>query len=95
MKVNESARNERINLRLNKNAKALIERAAGFEGKAVSQFILFSALASAEKTVREHDIMALNARESQRFFDALSRPVRFNKKLTEALAEHSRRVTAK
>ena len=34
----------------------------------------------------------LRGQDAQHFFDALARPVTFNRKLTEALAEHDRRV---
>jgi uncharacterized protein (DUF1778 family) len=87
-----ATKNERINLRLNQSAKQLIERAATFEGKTVSGFILSSALASAEETVHAHEFSRLNAQDAQRFFDALSKPAEFNAKLTEALLEHERRV---
>ncbi|MBL3591616.1 MAG: DUF1778 domain-containing protein [gamma proteobacterium endosymbiont of Lamellibrachia anaximandri] len=87
-----AAKNERINLRLKQSAKNLIERAATFEGKTVSSFILSSALASAEKTIHEHDSIQLNEQDAQHFFHALAKPVTFNKKLTEALVEHDRRV---
>ena len=90
-----AAKNERINLRLKQSAKKLIERAATFEGKTVSSFILSSALASAEKTLHEHESIQLNERDAQRFYDALAKPVRFNKKLTEALVEHDRRVDSR
>ena len=90
-----ATKNERINLRLKQSAKNLIERAATFEGKTVSSFILSSALASAEKTIHEHESIQLNEQDAQRFFDALAKPVRFNKKLTEALFEHDRRVDSK
>lgn len=89
------AKSERINLRLQQSAKKLIERAATFEGKTVSSFIVSSALASAEKTLHEHESIRLNEEDAQRFFDALAKPVRFSKKLTEALAEHDRRVDSK
>ena len=87
-----ATKNERINLRLKQSAKELIERAATFEGQTVSGYILSSALASAEKTIHEHESIRLEAQDAQRFFDALAKPVRFNKKLTEALVEHDRRV---
>jgi uncharacterized protein (DUF1778 family) len=90
-----ATKNERINLRLKQSAKILIERAATFEGKTVSSFILSSALASAEKTIHEHESIQLNEQDALRFFDALAKPVRFNKKLTEALVEHDRRVESK
>jgi uncharacterized protein (DUF1778 family) len=90
-----TAKNERINLRLKQSAKMLIERAATFEGKTVSSFILSSALASAEKTLLERESIQLNKQDAQLFFDALAKPVEFNEKLTAALMEHDRRVTLK
>lgn len=88
-------KNERINLRLKSSAKNLIERAASFEGKTVSHFILTSALEQAEKTVQKHDIMTLNAKNSRIFFEALADPVRFNRKLAVTLEEHDLRVVSK
>ncbi len=90
-----AVKNERINLRLKQSAKDLIERAATFEGKTVSSFILSSALARAEKTIHEHDSIQLNEQDAQRFFNALAKPVTFNKKLTVALMEHDHRVDSK
>lgn len=86
---------ERINIRLKSSVKGLIERAAGFEGKTVSHFILTSALERAEKTVKDHEMMTLNTINSRSFFDAVAAPVRFNRRLTEALEEHDRRVVSK
>jgi uncharacterized protein (DUF1778 family) len=86
---------ERINLRLKSSAKSLLERAAGFEGKTVSHFILNSALERAEKTVQKHEVMILNAKDSKTFFSALSKPVRFSRKLIDVLEEHSKRVVSK
>lgn len=90
-----AVKNERINLRLKQSTKDLIERAATFEGKTVSSFILSSALASAEKTIHEHGSIQLNEQDAQRFFNALAKPVTFNKKLNEALVEHDHRVDSK
>ena len=87
--------NKRINLRLNDEAKNAIERAASFEGKTVSKFILASALASAEQTIHEHETMSLNKRDSEAFFNALSKPVKFNAKLLSAFEEHGQRITIK
>jgi len=88
-------KNERINLRLKSSAKSLIERAAGFEGKTVSHFILSSALEQAEKTVQKHEILILNAKNARKFFECLAAPVRFNRKLASALKEHDQRVVSK
>ncbi|MDR3214453.1 MAG: DUF1778 domain-containing protein [Azoarcus sp.] len=94
MSTATDTKQERINLRLQDSAKRILERAAGFEGKSMSHFILSSALAYAEKTIHEHEVMRLNARDAEAFFDALAQPVTFNKKLAAALAEHEQRVTS-
>jgi len=85
-------RNERINLRVKSAAKRLIARAADFEGKTISHFIMTSALERAEETVQRHQMMTLNEKNSRAFFDALAAPVRFNRKLTTAFEEYDKRV---
>lgn len=84
---------ERINLRLQPQAKEVLERAASFEGKTVSSFILASAITHAEEKIQEHETMRLNAQDADAFFQALDKPVRFNQKLASALEEHQHRVT--
>ncbi|BBO80285.1 DUF1778 domain-containing protein [Desulfosarcina ovata] len=90
-----SDKKERINLRLKSNAKHLIERAAGLEGVTISHFILSSALERAGKTVRSHEKMILNAKNSKAFLDALDAPIHFNSRLSIALEEHDKRVVSK
>jgi len=51
MSAATDTKQDRINLRLKHSAKKMLERAASFEGKTVSNFILTSALARAEKTI--------------------------------------------
>jgi uncharacterized protein (DUF1778 family) len=95
MSAAKDAKQDRINLRLKHSAKRALERAASFEGKTVSNFILTSALAHAEKTIHEHEVMSLNSQDSEAFFDALVKPISFNKKLAAAFEEHDQRVTDK
>lgn len=95
MSATADTKQDRINLRLKHSAKKVLERAASFEGKTVSNFILSSALACAEKTIHEHEVMRLNAQDSDAFFKALTKPARINKKLAAAFAEHDRRATSK
>ena len=90
-----AAKNERINLRLKQSTKNLIERAATFEGKTVSNFIVSSAVARAEKTLHEHESIQLNEQDAKRFFDALAKPLKFNEKLIAVLLEHDGRVDSK
>lgn len=78
MSAATDTKQERINLRLGHRAKHILERAARFEGKTVSSFILTSALAQAEKTIEAHEVMRLNSQDSEAFFNALDKPVRLN-----------------
>ena len=95
MSETNNSKQERINLRMQHNVKVALERAASFEGETVSHFILSAALAQAEKTIHEHETMHLNLSDAELFYNALAKPPKFNKKLSSALEEHSRRVTDK
>ena len=95
MTLANTTRSERINLRLSLVAKRRIEQAASVEGKAVSAFIVSSALENAERTVRRQETMALDREDAIRFFDALANPPALNEKLRAALKEHKRRVESR
>ncbi len=86
---------ERLNLRLNPTAKQRIEQAAAFEGTTVSNFIVSSALATAERTIREHETMVLSRRDAEGFLEAVLNPPRPSPELREALDEHRRRVVSR
>lgn len=90
-----TTKSERINLRLTESAKALIERAASCEGRTVSGFILASALASAARTVHEHESCRLDEEDARRFFEALAKPIELSEALRDALSEHERRVDSR
>lgn len=85
-------KSERINLRLNPAVKRQIERAASFEGKTVSGFIVSSAVESAERAIREYQTFTPSRRDAELFFDTLANPPAPNAKLRKALSEHGRRV---
>lgn len=95
MSTSAQVKDDRINLRIKHNTKLLLERAASFQGKTISKFILGCALEQAEKTIHDHEFIQLNTNDSQAFFDALAKPVNFNKKLMEAFEEHDKRVDSK
>ena len=92
MSRSESAKSERVNLRLDAAAKRRLEHAASVEGKTVSGFILSGALERAEETIQNHETMALSRRDAETFLDAILKPPKPNAKLRKALDEHRRRV---
>ena len=92
MATTDTIKSERINLRLSQTAKRRIEHAASVEGTTVSGFIVASALAHAEKAIRDHDTLALGRRDAEVFLDAIVNPRAPNERLRAALEEHARRV---
>jgi len=90
-----STNSERLNLRLRAAAKRRIEQAAAFEGKTVSSFILSSALASAERTIRAHEAVVLSRRDAEVFLEAILDPPPPSATLRAAIEEHRRRVAAR
>ena len=95
MERSGAPKRERINLRLDSAAKHRIERAASFEGKTVSGFILSKALASADEAVREQETMALSKRDAEIFFDAILNPPPPNAALLRAIKEYGKRVVSR
>jgi len=64
----------RFDARLNEDQKLLIQRAADLEGRTMTDFVLHSAEAAAEKTIQKRDILVLSARDSKLFVDAILNP---------------------
>ena len=61
----------RFDARLNEEQKLLIERAADLEGRTMTDFVLHSAEAAAQRTLQERAMLILTARETEAFVSAL------------------------
>ena len=68
------AKTYRFDARLNEAQKLLIQRAADLEGRTITDFVLSSARAAAERTIEKHGMLILTARESEAFADAILSP---------------------
>ena len=64
----------RIDARLTPEQKAVIQHAADLQSRSISDFVVDTAYAAAERTIREHEIITLSAQESVRFAEALLNP---------------------
>jgi len=64
----------RFDARLNEEQKILIQKAADLEGRTVTDFVLHSAEAAAERTLKRRTILTLSARETEAFVDAILNP---------------------
>lgn len=85
-------RQDRISLRLSPQSKRTLERAAAYADKTLTDFVVDVALQQAEAIVREHEVIALNAEEWERFREMLLTPATPNQRLQRAMEEHDRIV---
>ena len=84
------AKDELLQVRLNAEANTVLQRAANYRHKKVSQFVLTTALAEAEKVIREHEAVALSAADWKVFYDALNNPPAPNAALRKAFAKYQK-----
>ena len=64
----------RFDARLNEEQKILIQRAADLEGRTMTDFVLASALAAAERTIEQRTMLVLSARATETFVDMILNP---------------------
>jgi uncharacterized protein (DUF1778 family) len=66
----------RFDARLNKEQKLLLQRAADIEGRTMTDFVLHSAEAAAERTIERRAMLTLTARETESFVEAILKPAK-------------------
>ena len=85
-------RSDRISLRLRRDAKRKLERAAAYSDKTLTDFVIDVALQEADAIVRRHEVITLTRAEWERFQEMLLDPPQPNKRLKKAFAEHTQVV---
>jgi uncharacterized protein (DUF1778 family) len=85
-------RPDRISLRLGRDAKRKLERAAAYSDKTLTDFVIDVALQRADAIVRKNEVITLTRAEWDRFQELLLTPPEPNKRLKRAFAEHARVV---
>lgn len=83
-------RQDRISIRLSPQSKRMLERAAAYSEKTLTDFMVDVALQKADAVVREHEVVTLDAAAFQRFQDLLLDPPAPNRTLTEAFAWYAK-----
>jgi uncharacterized protein (DUF1778 family) len=81
-------RRERLEARVSREQKSLLERAAALEGRSLSDFVVASAQSAALETIQRHEVIALTARDSLAFAQALTDPLASNDRLRAAARRH-------
>jgi uncharacterized protein (DUF1778 family) len=85
-------RTDRISLRVARDAKRKLERAAAYSDRTLTDFVIDVALQKADAIVRKNEVITLTRAEWDRFQDLLLNPPAPNKRLKKAFAEHARVV---
>jgi len=89
-----SSRTARLEARVTPEQKALIERAAAYEGRSVSDFLVQRAQDAARAVIEKHEVLRLNPGQSKAFVEALLQPQGPNDALRRAAEEYLRNVVS-
>ena len=81
---------ERLEARLSRAQKALIQHAADLSGRSLTDFILSASQEAANKVIREHEVTTLTTQDSIKFAEALLTPPEPNKALKNAAKKHNK-----
>jgi uncharacterized protein (DUF1778 family) len=80
-----AVKDDRLQLRVDPDEKALIERGAAAAHLNVSAFVLQAAALRAEEILAERQSIQLSAEAAAAFTEALQRPAAVNSRLSQAL----------
>ena len=86
--VATATKTERVSLRIDADGKRTLERAAGYAGSSLSDFVITRALAAANEVIQARETVVLSGRDWDAFLDALENPPAPNAKLQRALRRH-------
>ncbi len=85
----------RIETRVSTQQKELIERAAAYVGRSVSDFVIANVETAAKQVVEEYERLRLDREQSRVLVEALLAPKRPNTRLREAVENHRQQVTSR
>lgn len=92
--TDRSVREARLEIRLTREQKWLVERAAAARGASVAEFARQAMQAAAVAAVTEQEVLRLSAADQEAFAAALIEPGRPNERLMSAYEKYRERVGA-
>jgi uncharacterized protein (DUF1778 family) len=78
-------KSERLHQRISPEAKQVIERAARLRGITLNDFVTTSAYEAAIETIKEHEFIKLNQKETEMFVKTFLKPPAPNKALKKLM----------
>ena len=86
-------RDERLEARVTREEKGMIEMAASLSGASTSDFIRMATRQAALNTIREHEVLTLNEEAKRVFVEALLNPPKPNEKAIAAARRLKEEIT--
>ena len=84
---------ERLEARITREQKRIIERAAGLRGTSVTDFVVVSAQQAATDTIKDYEMMSLHGAAQEVFVNALLNPPAPNVAAKRAARRYRRRIS--
>ncbi len=84
MTATATRRDERLDARVTREEKEIIETAASLRGTSASDFVRMVTKEAALKTIREHEVLVLSEESRRVFVEVLLNPPKPNAKLIAA-----------
>lgn len=79
---------ERLQVRLDRDAKQVLEKAARYENQTLSGFVLTKALDEARQVIDRHEILRINEQDWDQVMAAIDNPPAANDALKRAHKRH-------
>lgn len=85
-------RAERLDARVTREEKEMIETAASLRGTSASDFVRMATKEAALNIIREHEVLTLNEEARRVFVEALLHPPKPNQKATAAAQRYRQEI---
>jgi len=93
MPTTQDTKSERVQVRIDTDAKRMLKRAAALANTSVSAFVVSSALDAAGRLIQERERLVLSDKDWDLFSEALVNPPGPNEAMRDAFAAHERLIT--
>jgi uncharacterized protein (DUF1778 family) len=87
-----STKPERLEARISKEQKDLLQRASALQGRTLTDFVVAAACEAALRTIHDYEILRLGDRDRETFVAALLNPPEPNPALRRAAERYRRRM---
>lgn len=84
----------RLEARISLETKALLQKAADLQGRTLTDFVVSSIQAEAQRVIQQHQTLQLSAEESKAFIDVVLNPHQPNEQLKSAVRRYKQVMSA-